>query len=70
MPSISGLYTSSVWITVENKTPSASNLVKKTDYNIKLSEFKKKTTDNKHDKYISTPEVNKVASKKFGARLA
>ena len=40
-----------------------SNLVKKTDYDIKISEFKKKITANKHDKYFSTPEVNKVAAK-------
>ena len=47
-----------------------SNLVKKTDYDIKISEFKKKITANKYDKYFSTPEVNKVAAKKFAARLA
>ena len=35
----------------ENKTPSVSNLVKKTDYNTKNNEIEKKVTDYNHDKY-------------------
>ena len=38
---------------VENKTPSISNLVKKTDYNTKVSEIEKKITDR-------TTEFNKL----------
>ena len=56
MPSISGLVTSSALTAVENEIPSVSNLVKKTDYDIKISEFEKKLRDHKHDKYITNPE--------------
>ena len=31
---------------------------------------KKKNTDHKHDKYITTPEFNKVTAESFAARLA
>ena len=30
---------------------------KKTDYNTKVNEIEKKTTDQNHDKYITTPEL-------------
>ena len=46
---------------VENKIPNVSNLVKKTDYNTKISEIENKiTTDHDHDKYITTQEFNKL----------
>ena len=35
---------------VENKIPDVSNLVKKTDYDTKGNEIKKKITDHSHDK--------------------
>ena len=54
---------------VENKIPSVSNLVKKTDYNTKINEIEKKITDHNHDKYITTPEFNKLTSENFAARL-
>ena len=41
---------------VENKIPNISSLVKKTDYNKKISELEKKLTDHDHGKYITTPE--------------
>ena len=50
---------------VENKIPNVSNLVKKTDYNTKISEIEKKITDHNHDKYITTPEFNNLAAKVF-----
>ena len=53
---------------VENKIPNVSCLVKKTDYNTKISEIKKIITD--HDKYITTPEFNNLAAGAFSARLA
>ena len=56
--------------TVENRTPNASNSVKKTDYNTKINDIEKKVTDHKHEKYISTPEFNKLISEKLVARLA
>ena len=39
MPSISGLATNSALTAVENKMPNVSSLVKKTDYNTKISEI-------------------------------
>ena len=47
-----------------------SNLVKKADYNKKVSEIEKKTTDHDHDKYITTPEFNKLTAENFAARLS
>ena len=53
---------------VENKIPSVSNIVKKTDYNTKINEIEKKITDHDHDKYITT-EINKLIAENFAARL-
>ena len=55
---------------MENKIPSVSSLVKKTDYDTKISELEKKLTDHNHDKYITTPEFNTLAADVFNARLA
>ena len=55
IPSISRLVTTSALTAVENKIPSASNLVNKTDYNTKITEIERKLTDHNHDKYITTP---------------
>ena len=65
--SISGLVTTSAVTAVKNKISNASSLVKKIDYDTKVSECKKKLTDHKHDKYISTPEFNKLTAETFGA---
>ena len=54
---------------VENKIPDVSSLVKKTDYNTSISEIEKKLTDHNHDKYITTPEFNKLTAETFAARL-
>ena len=54
---------------VENKIPSISNLVKKTDYNRKNTEIEKKLTDHNHNKYITTPEFNTLPADVFNARL-
>ena len=43
--------------------------LEKTDYSTKVNEILKKITDHNHDKYITTPEFNKLASKSFAARL-
>ena len=69
MPSITGLATTSALTSVENKIPSISNLVKKSDCNTKITEIEKKLTNHKHDKYITTPEFNKLAANIFNARL-
>ena len=39
IPSISGLVTSSALAAVENKIPDVSSLVKKTDYDTKISDI-------------------------------
>ena len=70
IPSISGLVTTSSFTAVENKIPSVSNLVNKTDYDTKVNEIKKKISDHNHDKYITTPEFNKLTAENFAARLA
>ena len=36
---------------------------------IKVNEIENKITDHTHDKYISTPEFNKLTAKNFAARL-
>ena len=55
---------------VENKIPDVSSLVKKADYDTKISDIEKKITDHDHDKYITTPEFNTMAANVFNARLA
>ena len=70
MPSISELATNAALTAVENKIPDVSSLIKKTaDYNTKISEIEKKLTDHNHDKYITTPEFNKLTAETFAARL-
>ena len=51
--------------------PNTSNLVKKADYNTKISKIENKlATDHNHDKYINTQDFNKLTSESFNARLA
>ena len=56
--------------TVESKIPSTSNLVKKTDYDTKITEIKKKLTDHKYDEYIDTSKFNTLATNVFNTRIA
>ena len=51
------------------KNPDVSILVKKTDYNTKISELETKLTDNNHDKYITISEFNNLTAENFAARL-
>ena len=55
---------------VENKIPDVSGLVKKTDYNTKISEIEGKVNNHNHEKYITTPEFNNLAAVVFDAKLA
>ena len=57
-------------LVVENKIPNVSNFVKETDYNTKVNEIEKKITDYNYDKYITTPEFNKLTAENIAARLA
>ena len=43
-------------------------LLKKTDYDTKITEIENRLTNHNHDKYISTPEFNNLAAV-FNARL-
>ena len=70
IPSISGSVTNAALTAVEKKLLDVSSLVKKTDYNTKITEIEKKLTDHNHDKYIATPEFNSLAADVFNARLA
>ena len=70
IPSISGLATNSALTAVENNIPDVSSLVKKTDYNAKISEIENKVNYHSHDKYITIPEFNTMAADVFKARLA
>ena len=48
------------------RTTDTSNLLKKTDYNTKMNEKKKKITDHDHsNKYITTQEFNKLTAENF-----
>ena len=60
IPSFSGLATNAALTAVENKLRNVNNWVKKTDYNRKINETENKITDHDHDKYITTPEFNKL----------
>ena len=44
-------------------------MVNKTDYNTKVTEIENKVNNHNHDKYITTPEFNKLAADVFNARL-
>ena len=65
IPSITGLATNSELTALEHKIPDVSSLVKKTGYNTKISDTEKKITDYDHDKYITTPEFNTLATNAF-----
>ena len=61
--------TTAALTTVENKIPNVSTVVKKNDSYTKISETEKKITDHDHDKYIITPEFNKLRAENFAARF-
>ena len=66
----SNLATKTALTTVENKIPSVSSLVKKTDYDSKITEFENKLNNHNHDKFITTPEFNTLATDVLNARLS
>ena len=70
IPIVSGFATKSALTVVKNKIPNVSALVKKTDYDTKISNIEKKITDHNHHKYVTTPEFNTMAADVFNARLA
>ena len=70
IPDVTNLATKTALTTVENKISSVSNLVKKTDYNTKITEIENKLNNHNRDKYITTPEFNKLAADAFNATFA
>ena len=50
--------------------PDVRSLVKKRDFNTKITEIENKLTHHNHDKYIDTSEFKKLAADAFNARLA
>ena len=69
MPDVNNLATKTALTTVQNKIPTVSSLVNKTDYNTKITEIENKLNNHNHDKYITTPEFNTLAADVFNARL-
>ena len=69
IPNIASLATTTTALTaVENEIPNDSNLVKKTDYNTKISKTENKiTTAQCQDKCITTQGFNKLTSESFAA---
>ena len=63
IPKITNLSATTALTAVENKILNVSILVKKTDYNTKISDIENKTNDHDHNKYITTQEFNKLTSK-------
>ena len=67
---ISDLATKPALTTVENKIPSISGLVKKTDYNTKITDIENILSNHNHDKYVATSEFNTLVANVFNATLA
>ena len=53
----------------DNQTTKKSNIVEKTDYNLKIAEIGRGIRDLYHGKYITTQEFNKLAPENVAARL-
>ena len=62
---MSSLATKTALTTVDEKIPNVSSLVKKTDYNTKITKVEKKLIDRNNDKYVTTPEFNTLAADVF-----
>ena len=65
---ISGVAANSALNAIENKIPDISCLAKK-HFDTKISEIKKKRTDQDHDRCITTPEFKTFTVETFAARL-
>ena len=55
--------------TLENKIPSISGLVKKADYNTKITDIGNIFNNHNHDKYVAKSEFNTLAANVFNTRL-
>ena len=71
IPIITNLATTIAVTVAENKIPNVSNLVKKPDYDTKISKIENKITiDRNHDKVITTQKFSLLAAQHFASRLA
>ena len=71
IPSITNVATTTALTAFDKKASNVSNLVKKNDYNTRISEIENKiTTDHDRDNYITTEEFNKLTSENFTTKLA
>ena len=61
MPSISGLATNPALTAVENKTPNVINLLKRINYDAKISEI--------DSKYFTTADYNKFTSQTLDEKI-
>ena len=61
MPSISGLATNTALTAVENKTPNVINLLKRINYDAKISEI--------DFKYFTTADYNKFTSQTLDEKI-
>ena len=66
----SNLATKIVLTTVENKIPNVNSLVKKRDYDTKVTEIENKLNNHNHDKYFDTQKFNTLAADVFNVPLA
>ena len=70
IPNISNLATKTAFNAIEKKKYLVLVIKsRKAEYNTKINEIEKKSTDHNHDKYIATPEFDKLTSESFAARL-
>ena len=61
-PDVSNFVTKTALTTVENKTPSVSSLVKKTDYNAKITEINNKLNSHSHDNLVAKSNLDNGVS--------
>ena len=66
---VSSLAKKTALTAVKNKIPCVSSFMKKMDYATKITEIEKTLNDHNNDKYITTPEINTLATSVFNARL-
>ena len=69
-PNISNLAIKTALTIAQNKILDDRNIVKKTDYNTKITELENKLNNHNHVEYIKNLEFNTLAADVFNARLA
>ena len=67
---ISNLATKTALTTVGKKVSSTSHLVKKTEYDTKITEIENKLNNHNHDKYIDISKFNTLATNLLNTRIA